>query len=143
MDEIAGAEDPFKLQKARKAEQPEKFHPQLATLGNDPPVGNKWIYEIKLDGYRILAFIKDKNIRLISRSGKDWTQKFFHIADALKKFPVNQAILDGEIVLLQILVSKTGEEDKVIQYRSRRPGQVGDEENLMEILKQRFNQSKG
>lgn len=158
--------DPSELQNARKAEQPEKFHPQLAALGDDPPVGNKWIHEIKLDGYRILAFISDKNIRLISRSGKDWTQKFFDIADALKKFPVNQAILDGEIVLLrkegtsnfqalqnavkqnthkniyyylfdlphcegydltnspledrknllQILVSKTGGEDKVIRY---------------------------
>ncbi len=110
MDEIADAEngkqrqsstDPSGLKKARKAEQPEKIFPHLATLANDPPAGDKWIHEIKFDGYRILAFIKDKNIRLISRNGKDWTHKFPDIADGLKRFPVNQAILDGEIVMLR------------------------------------------
>jgi len=110
MEEIADADnieqrqsstDPSGLKKARKAEQPEIFHPQLATLANDPPAGDQWIHEIKFDGYRILAFITDQNIRLISRNGKDWTQKFQDIANALKKFPVNQAILDGEIVMLR------------------------------------------
>jgi bifunctional non-homologous end joining protein LigD len=57
-----------------------------------------WLYEIKFDGYRALAFKDDKDVRLVSRNKKafDYPQ----LLDALKKLPAERAILDGEIAAL-------------------------------------------
>ena len=57
-----------------------------------------WIYEIKFDGYRALAFKDGKDVRLVSRNNKafDYPQ----LLDALKKLPTDRVILDGEIVAL-------------------------------------------
>ena len=70
--------------------------PQLATLVDAPPSGDKWIHEIKYDGYRLIAFVDNGNIVLRTRGGKDWTVKFQSIADALSKLPVKNAVLDCE-----------------------------------------------
>ena len=56
---------------------------QLATLVDTPPEGAQWLHEIKLDGYRILAFKKNSHITLKSRNNKDWTQNFPSIVQAL------------------------------------------------------------
>lgn len=82
----------------RKIAFPDKFKPQLATLTKISPSGNEWIYETKYDGYRILAVIKNKKIQLISRTGKDWTEKFLVVKNELKKLNLKNTILDGEIV---------------------------------------------
>src|SRR6185437_7172408 len=79
---------------------PPSFSPQLAVLGEHPPLGEGWIHEIKFDGYRILAFIERGNVKLITRNGHDWTQKFPGIAGALASLQVQSAILDGELVVL-------------------------------------------
>ncbi len=84
--------------KIKKVSLPEKFKPQLATLSKILPKGNEWIYETKYDGYRILSVIKNKKIQLLSRTGKDWTDKFSLLKKELKKLPIKNAILDGEIV---------------------------------------------
>ncbi|MDI6853218.1 MAG: DNA ligase D [Deltaproteobacteria bacterium] len=86
--------------KARLAPQPEMQYPQLAKLVKTPPQGDNWLHEIKFDGYRLVAVIKDRNIRLFTRHGKDWTAKFESIRAALAALPVKQAILDGEVVVL-------------------------------------------
>ena len=85
---------------ARKSNQPTKFQPQLATLAQEVPTGDGWLHELKFDGYRILAFLKNGRVRLISRNGKDWTKRFPTIARAVGELPLKQAILDGEIVAL-------------------------------------------
>ncbi len=100
-DDSGPLPDPSRLTKARKAPQPEFIQPQLATLVDEPPAGKSWIHEVKLDGYRILAVIKAGRIRLMSRNGKEWTGKFPAIAEALRTLPVEEAILDGEIVVLR------------------------------------------
>jgi bifunctional non-homologous end joining protein LigD len=89
-----------KLANARKAVQPTKFKPQLATLAQDVPRGEDWLHELKFDGYRILAFLKNKRVRLVTRNGNDWTHRFPSIAAAVAKLSAKQAILDGEVVSL-------------------------------------------
>lgn len=74
--------------------------PELATLVKAPPEGDEWLHEIKFDGYRILAFINNNKIRLISRNGINWTKKFSIIVTAIKALKINAAVLDGELVAL-------------------------------------------
>jgi bifunctional non-homologous end joining protein LigD len=73
--------------------------PQLATLVSAPPVGDAWVHEIKLDGYRILARIDRGRARLLTRNRQDWTDHFPAVAEAAAALPVKEAILDGEIVV--------------------------------------------
>jgi len=56
---------------------------------------------MKFDGYRILCRIQESRARLISRNGKDWTAKFEEVARAGSALAVRQAILDGEVAVLQ------------------------------------------
>ena len=79
---------------------PTKFKPQLATLASRVPDGDDWLHELKFDGYRMLAFIENGKVRLVSRNGNDWTARFRAVADALEKLPIKNAILDGEVVSL-------------------------------------------
>lgn len=99
--ESGAAPDPSQLTNARKSPQPEVMKPQLAALADETPVGDSWVHEIKLDGYRILAVIKKGHVTLLSRNAKDWTGKFPMVAEALRGLPVQQAVLDGEIVVLR------------------------------------------
>jgi bifunctional non-homologous end joining protein LigD len=95
--------DPSSLPGARPAPLPEVFHPELATLASKPPAGENWIHEIKYDGYRILCILSSSEgraPRLISRNGKDWTERFSQIADFASKIPIESAILDGEVVVV-------------------------------------------
>lgn len=90
-----------KLDGARKVTQPTKFAPQLATLAAEAPAGDDWLHELKFDGYRLLAHVKNGRVRLITRRGKDWTHRFEPLAAAIAELPVKQAILDGEVVSLK------------------------------------------
>jgi bifunctional non-homologous end joining protein LigD len=85
---------------ARSAPQPDELHPQLATLSAEVPQGDRWLHELKFDGYRILAFFTDGKVRLVTRQGNDWSARFGPIVDALKELPISNGILDGEIVSL-------------------------------------------
>ncbi|HET7669716.1 MAG TPA: DNA ligase D [Burkholderiales bacterium] len=88
-----------------KSELPQFITPQLATLVTDPPSGSKsagrWLYEVKHDGYRMLARLATRDARLFTRSGKDWTEKLPHLASRLKKLKLEDSWLDGEIVVLR------------------------------------------
>jgi bifunctional non-homologous end joining protein LigD len=77
-----------------------EYNPQLATLGSEPPSGDRWIHEIKYDGYRIGCLIDKKDVRLISRNGKDWTHVFPSIAEAAQKLRTRDAIIDGEVAMV-------------------------------------------
>jgi bifunctional non-homologous end joining protein LigD len=85
---------------APKQVLPEFIAPQLATLVPAPPKGAGWVYEIKLDGYRILARIDGKDVRMFTRRGNDWTADMQHLAAELAKLPTTSAWLDGEVVVL-------------------------------------------
>ncbi|MBS2040684.1 DNA ligase D [bacterium] len=79
---------------------PETIKPQLATLVKKAPRGREWVHEIKHDGYRILAYLHDGEVNLLTRGGQDWSDRFASLVKSLKKLPVKQAILDGEVVIL-------------------------------------------
>jgi bifunctional non-homologous end joining protein LigD len=85
---------------ARKRAMPEKLVPQLASPADNAPDGPEWLHEIKYDGYRLLARIARGEVRLITRSGLDWTPKFSALARALDALPVESALIDGELVAL-------------------------------------------
>lgn len=85
---------------ARKVRLPSFIAPQLATLVKEPPSGDKWLHELKFDGYRMLCRIDRGEVQFWSRNEKDWTQKFLGIAEAVKSLPVSSAILDGEVVIV-------------------------------------------
>jgi bifunctional non-homologous end joining protein LigD len=74
--------------------------PQLATLVEVPPVGDGWAFEMKYDGYRLEALLDGGVVRLLTRRGNDWTQRFPELAKRLARLPVKRAILDGEVVAL-------------------------------------------
>jgi bifunctional non-homologous end joining protein LigD len=95
-----GAPDAAGLSVARRAALPKTFEPQLATLGSSAPEGDDWLHEMKLDGYRILCRIDRADVRLLSRNGKDWTNRFEEIADAARTLPCEKALIDGEVVVL-------------------------------------------
>lgn len=90
----------LKLKLSKKDPWPEKFTPQLALLSSVIPRGKDWIHEIKYDGYRTLAEIKDRSVHLYTRSRLDWTEKYTPLDLEFKKLGVKSAILDGEIVVL-------------------------------------------
>ena len=79
---------------------PEFLAPQLATLVREPPSGDEWLHELKFDGYRMLCHLHRGTARFWSRNGKDWTDKFPNLAAAMKDLPVANAILDGEVVIV-------------------------------------------
>jgi bifunctional non-homologous end joining protein LigD len=92
--------DPASLSGARPARQPGFINPELATLVSEPPQGENWVHEIKYDGYRILCVLSDGQAKLFSRNERQWTDRFPEIAEAAAQIPVESAILDGEIVVV-------------------------------------------
>jgi len=86
------------LTAAQKATLPATLKPQLATLVESPPKGD-WRYEVKFDGYRILARIEDGEVRLFTRNGHDWSARLPSQAKALARLKLRSAWLDGEMVV--------------------------------------------
>lgn len=73
--------------------------PMLATPVTEPPKGGAWVYEVKYDGYRMLAQIAAGRVRLFTRTGNDWTAKLPHLANELAGLGLHDSLLDGEIVV--------------------------------------------
>ena len=71
--------------------------PQLCKLATKAPSGAQWVHEIKLDGYRMAARIEGGRVKLLTRSGLDWTAKYPATAAAFAKLKVTTAYLDGEL----------------------------------------------
>jgi bifunctional non-homologous end joining protein LigD len=76
---------------------PDWVKPQLTKLVNDPPEGSEWLHEIKFDGYRMHARLDRGTVRLLTRTGLDWTHKYPAIASAVSSLEARQAYLDGEL----------------------------------------------
>ena len=79
---------------------PKFIPPQLATQAADPPQGPGWVHELKLDGYRIEARKDGDKVQLITRSGLDWTHRMKALAADVAALPVDDALIDGEVVVL-------------------------------------------
>lgn len=75
-----------------------KCEVQLATLTDKIPTGKDWIFEIKYDGYRMLAFVEKGNVTLFSKNNLDYTKKFQGIVASLKQLGQPSFVLDGEVV---------------------------------------------
>ncbi len=88
------------LKGAVRASLPAALSPQLATPADAPPGEEGWLYELKFDGYRVLARIEGDDVRIFTRSGKDWSAKFPQQVKALRALDVKSAWLDGEAVVL-------------------------------------------
>lgn len=73
--------------------------PQLATHSSRFPTGADWIYERKYDGYRLQAIVEGSHVRLLTRSGLDWSPRFPAIVRELQALGAD-AILDGEVCVL-------------------------------------------
>ena len=87
--------------KAKVGKRLDFVEPQLATLEKDAPSGKDWLHEVKFDGYRMQAQLAGTEVRLLTRSGLDWTAKFGgEIVAELGGLKCSDAIIDGEIVVL-------------------------------------------
>ncbi|HXT06033.1 MAG TPA: DNA ligase D [Roseiarcus sp.] len=74
--------------------------PQLCSVAPTPPEGDKWIYELKYDGYRLELAAAGGRARLYTRSGLDWSEKFAPIAGEAAALKCRSALIDGEAVVL-------------------------------------------
>ena len=82
------------------AAKPRFIAPMKPRLLEAPPAKGGWIYELKFDGFRVLAIKKGKKIQLISRNENDLTKKFAEVTDPLLDLPCNECVIDGEVVAL-------------------------------------------
>jgi bifunctional non-homologous end joining protein LigD len=92
--------DPGLPQNVVKGELPAMLMPQLATLVDGPPSDPaEWTYEIKFDGYRLLARIDGGKIQLFTRNGNDWSHKLPHLVKAVGEMKLGKGWLDGEVIV--------------------------------------------
>jgi bifunctional non-homologous end joining protein LigD len=82
-----------------KAAFPGFIPPALATRIDKPPTGDRWIHEIKFDGYRVQLHMANDDIRIFTRRGNDWTKRFRKIAADAYLINAKSAIIDGEVVV--------------------------------------------
>jgi bifunctional non-homologous end joining protein LigD len=85
---------------AVKAPLPARMEPQLASFAAAAPRSGDWSWEIKLDGYRLMARIEGRQVRLVTRGGLDWAAKMPGLVKALLGLGLHSAWLDGEIVVM-------------------------------------------
>jgi bifunctional non-homologous end joining protein LigD len=90
---------PEALEKLPKAKA-DFVEPMKARLTDSPPSGSDWSYELKFDGFRVCAVKKRSEIHLFSRNGNELRSRFPEVVDALKDFPAEECVLDGEVVAL-------------------------------------------
>jgi hypothetical protein len=83
-----------------KSRPPKWIKPQLTRLVEEAPTGKDWVDEIKYDGYRMNARIDGGQIKLLTRTGLDWSHRYRSTIEALHSLPVKAAYLDGEICAL-------------------------------------------
>lgn len=82
-----------------KAPNPGFIEPALATSIEKVPTGERWIHEIKFDGYRVQVHLANEAIKVFTRRGHDWTERFKKIADDAWHISAGSAIIDGEVVV--------------------------------------------
>jgi bifunctional non-homologous end joining protein LigD len=84
---------------ATPAPHPGFIAPCEPKLRRIPPTGDRWLSEIKHDGYRVQAHLEAGRPKLFTRRGNDWTPRFAALASALTDLPANNIVLDGEVIV--------------------------------------------
>ncbi|HEY8360169.1 MAG TPA: DNA ligase D, partial [Ramlibacter sp.] len=85
---------------ARPAALPATLQPQLAVLVDEPPAdAGDWVFEIKFDGYRMLARVEAGEIQLVTRNGNEWTSRLAGLVKALQSMELPDGWYDGEIIM--------------------------------------------
>jgi bifunctional non-homologous end joining protein LigD len=92
--------DPAELEGARLAAMPKELEPMLATLAAKPFSDPEWLFEIKWDGVRALAWVEDGRLELRARSGRTITLQYPELAELPQRVQARRALLDGEVVAL-------------------------------------------
>ena len=82
-----------------KAAYPGFIEPALATSIEKVPAGERWIHEIKFDGYRVQVHLRDAAVKVFTRRGNDWTNRFRKVAADAWNINAGSAIIDGEVVV--------------------------------------------
>lgn len=83
---------------SRPAPHPGFVEPALATLRTKPPASDKYVHEIKFDGYRVQAHLRGGLVSLWTRGGLNWTKRFPTIAVAVGSIPATNLVMDGEVI---------------------------------------------
>lgn len=96
----ARASEVASLPGAERRPMPEFISPMLATPVDAPFDSREWLFEVKWDGYRALAFIENGRFRLVSRNGNDLAGSFPELAGFQQRLRASTAIVDGEVVAL-------------------------------------------
>ena len=86
---------------ARRGPLPDFVAPELATLVDRPPAEDGWLHEIKIDGYRAYCRRDGDDVRFLTRTGKDWTEKFASLIEPVRALPAERFALDGEITVFE------------------------------------------
>ena len=81
------------------------IEPCIPTVARVPPTGPGWLHEIKHDGYRLIGRLEARRVRLFTRRGHDWSDRFPRIGEALANLRARSITIDGEAV---VLCPKTG-----------------------------------
>ena len=110
----------------------ERADAQLAKLVDAPPTGDEWVYEVKYDGYRILAFTEQGKTRLMTRNDNAYTDRFPAIAASVNELAAGRAmVLDGEVVI----ADEDGKTDfQALQHHLKHPGLVDPTYMVFDIL---------
>ena len=114
---------------AKPAPFPGFVEPSHPTLREKAPSGARWVHEIKFDGYRTQAHLRNGRPAIYTRRAYDWTLRFQTIADALATLPATDLILDGEAVVadsrgipdfgLLHTALAAGRQDRLLYYHIR------------------------
>ncbi len=92
--------EPVKLEGAAKSAMPTSITPMLASLAEVPPVGGDWVYEIKWDGVRAVAFVENGGVRFVGRKGTPIDRQYPELSVLPHSVKAQSAILDGEIAAI-------------------------------------------
>ncbi|HEX8797866.1 MAG TPA: DNA ligase D [Terriglobales bacterium] len=110
------------LRDAPEETLPPFISPELAQPASNPPKAAGWVHELKLDGYRIQVRKDEARVRLLTRTGLDWTHRMRPIAQQIKDIPAANAILDGEVVVLgEDGLSRFADLQSAFQEGARKP----------------------
>jgi ATP-dependent DNA ligase len=78
------------------------FQPCIPTRGTKVPAGPDWLHEVKMDGYRLIVQREGKRVRLFTRNGYDWSDRYPQITEAALRNRSTSFVIDGEAVLLGV-----------------------------------------
>ncbi len=81
-----------------RVKRPGMIEPCIPTRATKPPVGPQWLHEIKYDGYRLIACKREGRVRLFTRNGFDWSDRYPRISAAVAGLGTASATIDGEAV---------------------------------------------